>query len=80
MIDIDINFDEASKEWMRNKKKLTNGRYEYICNYIHSNGKQCRKPRVLIKDEHIYGLDDTDVDNSNSNYYCKQHINKYNKN
>lgn len=28
---VDINFDEASKAWMRNKKKLGNGVYSYIC-------------------------------------------------
>lgn len=70
MLDNYINFDEASKEWMKNKKKLKDGYFEYTCNYIHSNGKQCKKSRVVIKDEHNYGLD-------NDNYYCKQHINKY---
>jgi hypothetical protein len=25
-----IDFDEASREWMKNKKKLENGTYEYI--------------------------------------------------
>ena len=39
-----INFDEASKVWMRNKKKLGNGTYTYVCGEkrIKHNG-YCRK-------------------------------------
>ena len=55
-----IDFDEASKEWMKNKRKLTNGRYEYICNYIHTNGKQCRRTKLSCqtKNSYIYGFGD----------------------
>lgn len=40
---IGIDFDEASIEWMKNKKKLEGGRYAYRCQYIHSKGEQCKK-------------------------------------
>ena len=42
MLDNYIDFDEASLEWRKNKKKFENGRFEYICNYFHTNKKQCR--------------------------------------
>ncbi len=38
--DIIINFDEASKMWRANKKKI-NGMFYYKCCYRHSNGKRC---------------------------------------
>lgn len=28
---MEIDFDEASKIWMRNKKKIGNGAYRYVC-------------------------------------------------
>lgn len=58
MFDNYIDFDNASKEWMMNKKKLKNGYFEYTCNYIHSNGKQCKKPRLSsqIKNDYITGF------------------------
>jgi len=28
---IDIDFDEASKAWMRNKKRIGEGMYAYVC-------------------------------------------------
>lgn len=69
MFDDYIDFDDASKEWMKNKKKKTNGMYEYVCNYIHPNGKYCKNICVasLIKtrlNEH----------KRNKYYYCKKHI------
>jgi hypothetical protein len=29
--EVNIDFDEASKAWMRNKKKTGNGCYQYFC-------------------------------------------------
>jgi hypothetical protein len=29
-------FDDSSNEWNKNKKKLGNGQYIYICNYINN--------------------------------------------
>jgi hypothetical protein len=39
----DINFDEAHKEWMKNKKKNKLGTYSYICGKLLKNGNICQK-------------------------------------
>lgn len=84
MFDNYINFDEASVEWMKNKKKSKNGQYEYICNYIHTNKKQCRRTKVssLLKNDYIYGFGDCKIykyhNHPNKDYYCKRHIYRYN--
>jgi len=36
-----IDFDEASSAWLANKKKLGNGMYSYVCEYIHKTGSKC---------------------------------------
>jgi hypothetical protein len=36
-------FDEASKEWMKNKRKLKNGVYKYRCQVAISNTKICNR-------------------------------------
>ena len=39
------DFDQASKEWMKNKTKLGSGQYKYICGHLTTKGKKClRKP------------------------------------
>ena len=40
---VDINFDEASAEWRRNKKQLANGTFVYVCGMTTKNGKPCRR-------------------------------------
>jgi hypothetical protein len=42
---IDIDFDEASKEWKKNKIKLDNGCYKYICGKTTKTGKKCKNKR-----------------------------------
>ena len=43
--EINIDFEEASKLWNSNKKKLSNGCYEYVCGKKLENGLFCkRKP------------------------------------
>jgi hypothetical protein len=37
-----IDFDEASRLWNSNKKKLNNGCYEYICGKQLKNGEFCK--------------------------------------
>jgi len=50
-----IDFDEASREWRANKKKLTNGCYAYICGEKHRWGicqntrGKCRKHKKNIE-------------------------------
>ena len=38
-----IDFDDASKEWMKNKKKIGNGMYVYICKKPLSSGRLYQK-------------------------------------
>jgi hypothetical protein len=45
-MDFKIDFDEASNAWMKNKKKLGDGMYTYICGCQTKSGKPCqRKPQ-----------------------------------
>jgi hypothetical protein len=44
-------FDEASKEWMKNKRKLRTGYFIYTCDYIFKYGKKCG--RDSYKDTHL---------------------------
>jgi hypothetical protein len=42
--EVNIDFDEASKEWLTNKKSMGNGSYKYICGKISENtNKKCIK-------------------------------------
>ena len=36
-------FDDAHDEWMKNKRKLGNGCYVYICGYVYPNRKLCQR-------------------------------------
>lgn len=42
--DLVIDFDEASREWNANKRRLGNGEYEYICGKVLRNGHKCQHP------------------------------------
>ena len=33
-------FDDSSKEWMNNKRKVKGGSFKYICEYV-KDGKKC---------------------------------------
>lgn len=37
-----IDFDEASKAWNANKRKMENGCYVYICGAPMNDGKPCQ--------------------------------------
>ena len=39
-----IDFDEASREWYANKKRMSNGMCKYICLGKNKNGTSCNKP------------------------------------
>lgn len=42
-----IDFDEASRQWMRNKVKHANCTYTYVCGYTTHKGYPCQnKPYV----------------------------------
>jgi hypothetical protein len=40
--EVNIDFDQASKLWNSNKKKLNNGCYEYVCGKELQNGEFCK--------------------------------------
>jgi len=42
-LEVEIDFDEASKAWNANKCKTGNGCYLYICGAELNNGKICRQ-------------------------------------
>jgi hypothetical protein len=47
-MEVQINFDESSMEWRKNKNILKNGMFSYkksqkVCLHIEKNGKRCRK-------------------------------------
>ncbi len=44
-LDVDIDFDEASRAWYMNKKRISNAMCEYICMGKTKTGKPCcRRP------------------------------------
>lgn len=36
-----IDFDEASKCWLSNKRRTKSGTYVYTCEYTYKHGKRC---------------------------------------
>ena len=42
LYEVNIDFDEASRAWMSNKKSIGNGHYKYICT-VEKNGSSCGK-------------------------------------
>jgi|TARA_B110000879_G_C11171480_1_gene513780 hypothetical protein len=43
LLDVNIDFDEASHYWNANKKRTGNGCYKYVCGKLLKNGKFCKK-------------------------------------
>jgi hypothetical protein len=80
----EFDFDDASREWRKNKVFLGNGYFAYRCNYVHSNGKHCNKvvssqknkPKYLIREDLITKPSPISME------YCQRHVirgpNKYN--
>jgi hypothetical protein len=43
-LEVNIDFDDASKEWHKNKKSIGNSQYKYICTIVTTNkGQICNK-------------------------------------
>ena len=42
LLQIEIDFDEASNAWLENKKSIGNGCYKYTCIKITKTGKKCK--------------------------------------
>ena len=40
---IEIDFDEASKEWKTNKRSIGNGCYKYLCSHVCKTGNKCKR-------------------------------------
>ena len=73
-LNVDIDFDEASKEWRKNKIHVGSGYFAYKCNYIHSNGKECNKPlEKYEKNKYIISYSWKANTYLKSDIYCKQH-------
>lgn len=68
-LEVNIDFDEASKEWRKNKIDRGNGSFIYRCTYIHSNGKECTKPLEIYSTKNMY----FNKKIQESNIYCRQH-------
>jgi hypothetical protein len=45
----DIDFDAAQAAWRANKRSIGGGTFEYVCQYIHSNGKPCRLAACVFR-------------------------------
>lgn len=48
-LEVNIDFDDATKEWRSNKKSISNGCYKYICPVIKNEikcGKSCYKELI----------------------------------
>lgn len=43
--DFEIDFDESLRLWNKNKRKIGNGQYKYICGKTLDNGTSCKNPR-----------------------------------
>ena len=86
-----IDFDAASKAWMENKKRLVNSRglrigYTYVCTYVHSDGKKCRKPVETCSErnnsgrlryqEHVNFETERSGSGPKSGLFCRQHRNR----
>ena len=41
LYEVNIDFDEASKMWKFNKKRMGNGTYKYICCELNKSGLKC---------------------------------------
>ena len=47
---VEIDFYEAIIEWNKNKRKVGNGCYKYLCNYICKSGNLCKREPISGND------------------------------
>ena len=47
---VEINFDEASEVWKKNKKSIGNGQYKYICLQKTKSGNNCKRESIKFYD------------------------------
>lgn len=48
------DFDASSSEWMKNKIKLGNGHYKYVCGHLTTKGKKCLRKPLPFKKACVY--------------------------
>lgn len=48
MYKVEIDFDEASREWRKNKIELGNGEFRYCCSQLTKKGEKCKNK--ILKD------------------------------
>ena len=46
-LEVNIDFEEASKCWQINKKSIGNGSVIYVCGYMKKNGEFCKNKNSL---------------------------------
>lgn len=44
MYKVEINFDEARKEWRKNKINVSKSMFKYCCGLPKKNGEPCKAP------------------------------------
>ena len=79
-MEFNIDFNDASKCWRENKKYKGNGYFEYICSYIHTNGKRCKNNIYSNITYNPYAYNDFEkfeknYNHPNKNIFCKKHLN-----
>lgn len=42
MYKVEIDFDEASREWRKNKIELEYGQFRYCCSQVTKKGEKCK--------------------------------------
>lgn len=72
-LSVNINFDEASKAWRLNKKYMSNGVFNYTCEYVYKNKNKC-KCNNLIHDHRRKLNEKKHKFESYKNYYCNKHF------
>ena len=48
MYKVEIDFEEASREWRKNKIELGNGEFRYCCSQLTKKGEKCKNK--ILKD------------------------------
>ena len=50
LYEVNIDFDEASEAWKKNKISIGNGSYRYLCTNLDKSGCSCRNKCLRGKD------------------------------
>lgn len=49
-LEVDIDFDGASRAWLQNKKKLNDCTYKYVCVHCSISGRRCGRAPLANSD------------------------------